>query len=295
MSVPLTDAEVQAVVDTWAGAWLTMGPRTQELEQRVSARLGLEGAAAVASGEAALHTAFLALALGSGDEVVVPSVAGEAAATAAVRTGATAIAAEVAAADPRLNAAQAQAALTGATKAIVVVHPYGFPADTAALRELADARGVALVEDATQAFGAEGIGRGGHLTALSFARDRQFPVGEAGMVLGTDADLVARARLLRAHAMTASTWDRHRGHGYSYDVVDVGYNHRIDEPRAALAVALSDRLDELLAARRGAARALHAALVADGRTPLYGADALAAAAPLALPLDDGTTVPVEVA
>jgi dTDP-4-amino-4,6-dideoxygalactose transaminase len=290
----LRENEIRAVLDCFAGGWLTLGPRTQKLEEALAGRLGVEHAAAVSSGTAALHLAFLALRTGPGDEVVVPAAGGEDAAAAVRRTGAVVVTAAVDAGDPVLTRDDAEAALTPATKAVVVVHPHGFPAPAAAgLRALCDERGIALVEDATRALGADGIGRAGHLTCLSFARDRQLPVGEAGMVAGTDAELVGRARLLRSHAMTASTWDRHRGHSYSYDIVDVGFNYRIDEPRSALALALLERLDELVAARRDAARALHAELAAAGRGPLWGPDRIAAAAPLALPLADGSAAPVK--
>lgn len=289
----LRENEVQAVLDVFAKGWLTLGPRSQELESRLAAFAGTDEAVVVASGEAALHLAFLALALEPGDEVVVPSVGGDDAAVAVARTGAAPVTADVDPADPVLTADVLRSALTDATRAVVLVHPYGFPADASGLRAVCDERGVALVEDATQSLGAEGVGRAGALTCFSFARDRQLPVGEAGMVVGTDRALVERVRLLRSHAMTASTWDRHRGHGYSYDVVDVGFNHRIDEPRAALALALTERLDELLDARRDAARALHDELVDSGREPLWGPERIAAAAPLALPLVDGSAAPVK--
>jgi dTDP-4-amino-4,6-dideoxygalactose transaminase len=289
----LRENEIAAVLEVFEKGWLTLGPRSQALEAALAERAGAAHAVAVASGEAALHLAVLALNAGPGDEVVVPSAGGEDAAVAVERTGASVVTAPVDPADPVLTPGAVRAVLTPATRAVVVVHPYGFAADAAALRALCDERGIALVEDATRALGADGVGRSGALTCFSFARDRQLPVGEAGMVVGDDQDLVDRVRLLRSHAMTASTWDRHRGHGYSYDIVDVGFNHRIDEPRAALALALSERLDELLDARREAALALHAELEAAGRRPVWGPDRIARAAPLALPLADGSAVPVK--
>ena len=289
----LRENEIQAVLDVFGGGWLTLGPRSQALEAALAERIGVEHAVAVASGEAALHLALLALRVRPGDEIVIPGIAGDDAAVAVQRTGAKPVRAAVDPLDPVLTADAAGDAITAATRAVVVVHPYGFPAATAALRALCDERGVALVEDATRALGADGVARDGTVSCFSFARDRQLPVGEAGLVATGDEDLAARVRLLRSHAMTASTWDRHRGHGYSYDIVDIGFNHRIDEPRAALALALTERLGELLDARRAAALALHGDLVAAGRRPLWGPDRIAAAAPLGLPLDDGSVASIK--
>src|SRR5439155_23996943 len=94
------------------------------------------------------------------------------------------------------------------------------------------------------------VGTYGRSGCFSFADGRQLPMGEGGMVTTGDEDVAARVRLLRAHAMTSGTWDRHRGHSDSYDVVDVGFNFRLDEPRAALGSSRLTRLREDLQDRR---------------------------------------------
>jgi dTDP-4-amino-4,6-dideoxygalactose transaminase len=127
----------------------------------------------------------------------------------------------------------------------------------AALQALCDRHGLVLVEDVAQAFGALGhrAGSFGRAGCLSFFSKKQLAVGEGGMVLTGDAELAARVRLLRSHAMTSGTWDRHRGHEDSYDVVGVGFNFRLDEPRAALGLARLPRVAEEIERRRATVRA----------------------------------------
>jgi dTDP-4-amino-4,6-dideoxygalactose transaminase len=133
----------------------------------------------------------------------------------------------------------------------------GYPADIATLQDLCDAHGLALIEDAAQAFGARHgrAGAVGTLGCLSFFSKKQLALGEGGMVLTADAQLAQRVRLLRSHGMTSGTWDRHRGHEDSYDVVDIGFNFRLDEPRAALGLSRLARVADEIERRRAAVRA----------------------------------------
>jgi dTDP-4-amino-4,6-dideoxygalactose transaminase len=128
------------------------------------------------------------------------------------------------------------------------------------LREICDERGLILIEDSAQAVGAhvgedgKRTGTVGDLGCFSLFSKNQLPVGEGGIITTRHEDLGARVRSLRSHAMTSVTWDRHRGHSDNYDVLDVGYNYRMDEPRAALAIARLDSLEEQIEARRELAR-----------------------------------------
>jgi dTDP-4-amino-4,6-dideoxygalactose transaminase len=227
------------MLDALRSGWLTMGPRIAAFETEFAAYVGAPLAVAVSSGNSAVHLAVRAL-TSDGDEVLVPAIAGGAAAAAVRAAGGTPVFCDVVAAEqPTLDPADAAARVTDRTVAVVVVHAFGF---TAAIPEL----DVPVIEDARAALGT-GVGT---LTACwSFADGRALGMGEGGMVTTADEALAARVRLLRAHAMTSGTWDRHRGHSDSYDVVDVGFNFRLDEPRAALGSALLSHLDEDLAGR----------------------------------------------
>ncbi len=265
--VPLTniavpEQDVAAVLDCLRSGWLTMGPRTQDFEAALARYVGVEHAVTVSSGTAALHLVCLAAGIGAGDEVIVPAFTFVASAAAARYAGADPVLCDVSSArEFNLDPEDVAARITPRTRAVIAVHFCGYPADVLALRALCDEHGLTLIEDCAQAIGARVDDAGrlagtvGQLGAFSFFSKKQLCVGEGGMV-STDEDALAeRVKLLRSHAMSSSTWDRHRGHDPAYDIVDVGYNYRLDEPRAALGLSRLQRLDDDLATRRRLVRA----------------------------------------
>jgi dTDP-4-amino-4,6-dideoxygalactose transaminase len=258
--VPLADVvvpedDIAVVADVYRSGWLSMGPRTAELERALAEYTGARHALGVASGTAALHLICLAAGLGPGDEAIVPSLTFVASVNAIAYTGATPVFADIAALErPWPSAEAVEAAITPRTKAIMAMAYGGHPGEIAALRELAAARGLVLLEDAAHAIGVRHEGR--HLgtfgagAAFSFFSNKNLAVGEGGAVITDDDGMAERVRLLRSHGMTTLTWDRHRGHAAGYDVVALGFNYRIDEPRAALLTARLARLDRETARRR---------------------------------------------
>jgi dTDP-4-amino-4,6-dideoxygalactose transaminase len=265
--VPLTDIamseqDVQAVLDCLESGWLTMGPRTQAFEEALAAYVGSPHAVTVSSGTAALHLACLAAGVGPGDEVIAPAFTFVASASAARYVGAEPVLCDVRSPyDFNIDPDDAARRITRRTRAIVAVHFCGYPAPILALRELCDEHDLVLIEDCAQAIGAHVDGEGrrvgtvGDLGAFSFFSKKQLCVGEGGMVSTADDEFAERVRLLRSHALTSSTWDRHRGHDPAYDVVDIGFNFRLDEPRAALGMSRLRRLEDGIAARRATVRA----------------------------------------
>ncbi len=233
----LAEADVQAVLDCLRSGWLTMGPRTQRFEQELAAATGAAHAVAVSSAAAGVQLALTAAGVGAGDEVLVSALA-EAPALAAIRElGATPVGCDVEdVLRPNVDPARVAAAVTSRSRAVLAAHHWGHPCDLAALRAVCDAAGLVLVEDAAHALLADGVGAG-DLTCYSLEATQPLGVGDGGCVTGQDEALVAAARLRRSHAMTSVTWDRHRGHAESYDVVALGHNFRLDEPRAALALS----------------------------------------------------------
>jgi dTDP-4-amino-4,6-dideoxygalactose transaminase len=230
------ESDIDAVLEALRSGWLTMGPRIQAFEAEFAAYVGAEHAVAVSSGTAGLHLAVRTVAPGA--RVAVPALGGDAAAAAVRASGGTVAAWDaVSAEDPTPD----PDALPDADAA-VLVHSYGF-------RARAPQTAVPLIEDCRAALGL-GVGRAGVAACWSFADGRPLGMGEGGCVTTDDAGVAARVRLLRQHAMTSGTWDRHRGHSDSYDVVDIGFNFRLDEPRAALGSAQLAHLDSDLEARR---------------------------------------------
>jgi dTDP-4-amino-4,6-dideoxygalactose transaminase len=265
-AVPLADIkvpeeDVEAVLRCLQEGWLTMGPRTERFENEFATYVGSPFAVAVSSGTAALHLALLGLGVGPGDEVVVPGLPFVAAAAAVRYCGGEPVLCDVLGAhDFSIDPEQAMARVTPRTKGIIAVHVMGYPAPVDDLQTLCAAKGIFLLEDAAQAVGAvidntgRQAGTSGSAGAFSFFSKGQLAVGEGGMVVTGDKAVADHVRSLRAHAMTSVTWDRHLGHWDSYDVVDVGFNFRLDEPRAALGLSRLTRLTEEIEGRRRVVR-----------------------------------------
>jgi dTDP-4-amino-4,6-dideoxygalactose transaminase len=251
--VPLADvivpeADIAIVADVYRSGWLSMGPRTQEFERALAEYTGARHALATANGTAALHLICLAAGFGPGDEVIVPSLTFVASVNAIAYTGATPVFVDIASlTQPWPTAAAIEAAITPRTRGVMAVAYGGHPGEIAHIRALAERRGLTLLEDAAHAIGVrhEGrhVGTFGAAGAFSFFSNKNLAIGEGGAVVTDDDALAERMRLARSHGMTTLTWDRHRGHAASYDVVALGFNYRIDEPRAALATARLARLD----------------------------------------------------
>ena len=182
--------------------------------------------------------------IGAGDEVLVPSMSFVATAAAVVHAGATPVFVDIEAADrPHLSLDEARRLITPRTRAIMVMHYGGFAVDLPAWRRLADEHGLLLFEDAAHVAGLAGAtGTGSDAAAFSFFTNKNMTTAEGGMVVVADEARRERVRLLRSHGMTASTLDRDRGRAVGYDVVECGYNFRMDELRAALGLVQIERL-----------------------------------------------------
>jgi dTDP-4-amino-4,6-dideoxygalactose transaminase len=248
-AVRLTDEDIEAAVEAYRSGWLSMGPRTEELERAFGEYAGARHCLAVSSCTAGLHLAALGAGLGPGDEAVVPSITFVASANSILYTGARPVFADVAGVDrPWLSAETAERALTDRTKAIVAVSYGGHPGEVGELRELADDRGLTLIEDAAHGAGSwlgdEHLGTIGRAGAISFSAGKNLGIGEGGVLLTDDDELADHVRLKRWHGVTRSIWERHRGGTESYGVAELGFNYRIDDPRAAIGRSRLRRLDD---------------------------------------------------
>jgi dTDP-4-amino-4,6-dideoxygalactose transaminase len=249
------EQDLQAVAETLRSGWLTLGPRTAAFEEAFATHLGARHAVALSSCTAALQHAYLAAGIGPGDEVIVPSFTFAATANAVLYCGATPVFAEISSLeDPSLDPEDVARRITPRTKAVCVVHYAGYAAPADRLRELCDAHGIALIEDVAHApsatLGGRKLGTWGLAGAFSFFSNKVLSVGEGGLLCTDDDEVAAFARSRRSHAMTSGTWDRHEGRTDTYDVVGLGYNYRLDEPRASLLLSRLERLEEDIARRR---------------------------------------------
>jgi dTDP-4-amino-4,6-dideoxygalactose transaminase len=263
--VPLADLdlgeeEIAAVTDVLRSRWLSMGPVTAEFERRFAEYVGVKYAFAVTNCTAALHLAHLALGAGPGDSIICPSLTFVATANAIRYTGASPVFADVTSEDDlNISPEDIEAKIDETTKGISVVHYGGYPCDMERIMCLARQNGLYVVEDVAHAPGAacwvsygnpeskrelRKCGSIGDIGCFSFFSNKNMTTGEGGMLTTNSDALADKIKLLRSHGMTSLTWDRDRGHSFSYDVVELGYNYRIDEIRAAIGLVQHKKLDE---------------------------------------------------
>jgi len=231
--------EENAVLEVLRSGWLTMGAVTQAFEHEFAAFVGAKHAIAVNNATAALHLACLAVGLGEGDEAIIPSLTFVATANAVRYTGAKVVFADIESEDWLCICPRAiEERVTEKTKAIVVMHYAGYACDMPEIMRIAKERGLAVVEDAAHAVGAsldgKALGTWGDVGCYSFFGNKNMTTGEGGMVVTNDDQIAEKVRILRSHGMTTLTWDRHKGHASTYDVVELGYNYRLDEIRSAI-------------------------------------------------------------
>jgi dTDP-4-amino-4,6-dideoxygalactose transaminase len=252
--IPLSDIdlgidELSAVEEVLKSRWLSMGRVTQDFEAAFAAYTGTKHALAVTNATAALHMACMAIGLKPGDEVIVPSLTFVASANAIRYTGATPVFADITSeTDLNISPDAIEAQITKQTRAIMLVHFGGYACDMPRILELARKHELKVIEDAAHATGSwlqdVHLGTWGDIGCFSFFSNKNMTTGEGGMVITNDDILFEKLRLLRSHGMTTLTWDRHKGHAWSYDVVELGYNYRIDEIRAALGLVQLSKLDQ---------------------------------------------------
>lgn len=241
--------EADAVARVLSSGVLTNGPETAAFEAEFAARHGVEHAVAVSNGTVALAAMYLALGIGPGDEVIVPSLTFISTATSVLHVGATPVFADV---DPEtfnLDPADVASRVTPVTKAIVAVHYAGQAADMDDLQAVADEAGIVLLEDAAEAHGATYRGRSvgslGRAAMFSFTPTKNITTGEGGMVTTGDGDLARSLRLLRNHGQSAQ---------YRHDTL--GWNWRLTEMQAAIGRCQVAKLDTILARKRANAEIL---------------------------------------
>ena len=234
---------LNAVIDS---GWITMGDRVHQFETAFGQlhQTDQEHAVAVSSATAALHLSLVALGVGAGDEVLVPSMTFVATVNTVMHAGRGPGLSSMSnrAVRPHMSLADAEAKVTDRTRAVVIMHYGGYMMDVAEWRRFADKHDLFLIEDAARVAGVPAAGNGSDAAAFSFFGNKNMTTAEGGMVLLRDAGVAERVRKMRTHGMTSVTLDRVRGRAVSYDVVECGYNYRIDELRAALGLV---QLEEL--------------------------------------------------
>jgi len=262
MSAPdLDDSDIDAVVRVLRSGRLALGQRAVEFERIVADYVGVEHAVAVSSGTAALHLAAIALGIGPGDEVLVPSFTFAASLNAILYQGARPVFVDI---DPdtyNLSPADLEKKITDRTKAIMAVDVFGHPVDWAQIESIARSHDLRVIDDSCEALGAEyrgtKVGRFGDAATFAFYPNKQLTTGEGGMLVTDDPRIASLARSLR---------NQGRGEmGAWLDHDRLGYNYRMDEMSAALGASQMARLELFLTKRENVACLYTERLEAVGR------------------------------
>lgn len=251
----LGEQEQSAVAQVISSGWIAQGPKVAEFEKAFASRVGAAHGVAVSSCTTALHLALHLLAVGPGDDVVVPSLSFIATANAARYVGARPVFADVDPTTGNLTAASVEEQLTPRTSAVILVHQAGVPADVDAITALCAARGVAVVEDAACAAGSvyrgAPVGTGAAMAAWSFHPRKVLTTGEGGMLTVQGEEQARRLRRLREHGMSVGAAERHlSGSPVVERYLETGFNFRMTDLQAAMGLVQLGKLDAMVQRRR---------------------------------------------
>jgi len=250
----LGEEEIEAIRSVIDSGWVTQGPKVSQFERTFSELTGSGAAVAVSSCTTALHLALIASGVGRGDEVVVPSMSFIATANAVVHAGGTPVFAEV---DPKtynLDLADVERRITDKTKAILLVHQLGLPANISEFQDLAKEHDLELVEDAACAIGSTYAGSpiGGHrdLTCFSFHPRKLLTTGDGGMITTPTEESAVFLRRLRQHGMSVADVERHSSPiVVREEYLEIGFNYRLTDIQAAMGLVQLERLPSILRER----------------------------------------------
>ncbi|MBB3834815.1 perosamine synthetase [Xanthomonas arboricola] len=244
----------QCLDSTWISS---AGEFIGKFEANFAEFCGVRHAVAINNGTTAIHLALVALGIGAGDEVLIPTLTYIATANAVAYCNAIPVLVESEPGTMNLDAARLEAKITPRTKAIIVVHLYGHPVDMDPILVIARRHNLKVIEDAAEAHGAEykgvRVGGLGDCATFSFFGNKIVTTGEGGMVTTNDDELAARLRLYRGQGMDPKR-------RYWFPVV--GFNYRMTNVAAAIGLAQMERVDEALAARQRVAIWYEAAFAA---------------------------------
>ncbi len=260
----IDEDDIQAVVDVLRSDWLTTGPKVPEFEESFAAYVGAKFAVSFSSGTAALHGAAFAAGLQPGDEAITSPMTFAATANCVLYQGATPVFADISADTLNLDPRKAAERITPRTRAILPVDYAGHPAEMDAILEIADQRGLIIIEDACHALGAQykkrRTGSIAHMTVFSFHPVKHLTTGEGGMVTTDRADYAEKLRRFRNHGISSDARQRHSQAQWHYEMVLLGFNYRLTDVACALGLSQLAKIEANLSRRREIAARYAAAL-----------------------------------
>lgn len=251
--IPLFDLnfdekEEQAVVDVLRSKWISTGPKTSEFENKFAEMLDSSYAVALANCTVALHLALKIVGIERDDEVICPSLTFVATINAIRYLEAVPVFADVKSLeDLTISPSDIEKKITAKTKAIIVMHYGGFACDMDAIMAIAKKYDLKVIEDACHGplseYKGKKLGTIGDFGCFSFFSNKNISTGEGGMLITNDKSYYERTKLLRSHGMTSMSYERAKGHSTEYDVVEAGYNYRMDDLRSALGIVQLSKIE----------------------------------------------------
>jgi dTDP-4-amino-4,6-dideoxygalactose transaminase len=241
------DAEEKALLETLRSKWISTGPKTAEFENKFAEMLNVKHATALANCTVALHLAMLLVGIEENDEVICPSLTFVATVNAIRYVNAIPVFADVVSyEDLTIDPIDIEKKITSRTKAIVVMHYGGFASDMDVIMNLAKKYNLKVIEDACHGplseYNGNKLGTIGDVGCFSFFSNKNISTGEGGMLVTNNDECFERAKLLRSHGMTSLSYERAKGHSTGYDVIELGYNYRMDDIRASIGIVQIDKL-----------------------------------------------------
>ncbi len=248
------EREAQAAYDTIKSGWISTGPKNAELEQMFIDMWNVKYAVSMSNCTDSLHTCCMVCGFGPGDEVICPSLTFAASCNCIRYVGATPVFADIVGPDHiNIDPEDIERKITPRTKGIVVVHMAGFPARMDEIMAIARKHGLKVIEDACHGplseYNGRKLGTIGDCAAFSFFSNKNISTGEGGMFITNDEEMARKARLIRSHGMTTMSYQRASGHATEYDISCLGYNFRMDDIRAAIAIEQLKKLPDDLEKR----------------------------------------------
>lgn len=252
------EEEVAEVVDTLRSTWVTTGPKTRRFEEAFADYFQTPGALALNSCTAGLHTALVALGIGTGDEVITTPMTFAASVNVIEQVGACPVLVDVEPDTLNIDPAAVAAAITPRTRALLPVHYAGHPVDLDALRTIAHAHHLAIVEDAAHAVAAryhgQWIGASENPVAFSFYATKNLTTAEGGMLTGAP-EFLEKARVISLHGMSRDAWKRYdKGGSWFYEITTPGFKYNMTDIQAAIGLVQLRKLAAFQQRRRAIAR-----------------------------------------
>ena len=247
-------AEEDAVVETVRSKWISTGPKNTELERKFAEMTGAKHAVSLSNCTVALHMSLVLNNIKPGDEVICPSLTFVATVNAIRYVNAIPVFADIKSLeDLNIDPDDIERKITSRTRAIMVMHYGGFACDMTRISAIAEKHNLIIIEDACHGplseYEGKKLGTIGKFGCFSFFSNKNISTGEGGMIITDDDAIYEKAKLLRSHGMTSMSYDRAKGHSTEYDVIELGYNYRMDDIRASIGIVQLDKLHKDLEIR----------------------------------------------